>query len=98
LLCLCVRLTRDQRFDRRATGKATSSSFVSRNPFDLRRNFVFSRLQVVMCLNIQPESRRGIEKLAEPQRGIGGCGPFFAREAFNPGPQYIECRGDGIWR
>ena len=48
--------------------KSLSRRLVGRNPLDLRREHVFSRLEIEARLNVHPERSAGLEELAEPQR------------------------------
>jgi hypothetical protein len=39
-----------------------------------------------------------IEEFAEPQRGVGRNGLFFARDAFDPGTRHVQRGGDRVRR
>ena len=75
-----------------------SGRLVSRDLLHLRRNLVFGRFQIVLRLNVQPERRHGLEKLAEPQSGIGGHGRFFAHQALDSSRPHDERRGNSSMR
>jgi hypothetical protein len=52
---------------------------VRRDLPDLRREHVFGGFEIEARLHVDPERSAGLEELAEPQRGVGGDGFFFAR-------------------
>ena len=73
-----------------------SRRFVRRDLLDLRRERVFGRFEIEACLNVHPERSAGLEELAEPQRGVGRNGLFFACNAFDPGTRYVQRGRDRV--
>jgi len=73
-----------------------SHRLVRRNLPDLRRERVLGRFEIEACLYIHPERSAGLEKLAEPWRGIGRNGLFFACDAFDPGARHVQRGGDRV--
>src|SRR6202167_6086954 len=73
-----------------------SRRLVRRNLLDLRREHVFGRFEIKARLNVHPERSAGLEELAEPQRGVGCHGLFFARDAFDPGTRHVQRGRDRV--
>ena len=57
---------------------------------------VFGRFEIEACLNVHPERSAGLEEFAEPQRGVGRNGLFFARDAFDPGARHVQRGRDRV--
>ena len=64
---------------------SSSRRLVRRDLLDLRRERVFGGFEIEARLNVHPERSAGLEEFAEPERGVGRNGLFFARDAFDPG-------------
>jgi hypothetical protein len=62
-----------------------SRRLVRHDLLGLRREHIFGRLEIEAGLNVHPERGAGFEEFAEPERGVGRNGLFFARDAFDPG-------------
>jgi hypothetical protein len=73
-----------------------SCRLVGRNLLDLRREHVFGCFEIEARLNVHPERGAGFEELAEPQRGVGGHGLLFARDAFDLGTRYVQRGRDRV--
>jgi hypothetical protein len=73
-----------------------SRRLVRCNFLDLRREQVFGRFKIEARLNVHPERTAGLEELAEPQRGVGRDGLFFACDAFNSGTRHVQRGRDRV--
>lgn len=58
----------------------------------------FRRLDVVAVLQIEPELRRGAERLAQAQRGVGGDAAGLGGNALDPRAWHAHRLGQGAGR